>query len=484
MSGLDLNLTPADLLECERELYRRSLAEFVRGAWDVLEPGQPYVHGWHIDAVCEHLEAVTRGEILRLLVNIPPGTMKSLLCNVFWPAWEWGPLGLAHHRFIGASHEEGLATRDNMKMRRLVQSEWFQERWPTPLTGDQNAKTYFENTATGWRQSCPVKSMTGKRGDRVIWDDPHSVEGSLSEADRATAVRVFNETLPTRLNNPDRSAIVVIMQRLHENDISGHILTHDFGYVHLCLPMEFEPDRRCCTPIGFIDPRTEPEELLFPERFPRDVVERDKRVLGSNGTAGQYQQRPSPRGGGIFKEAWFGWYKIPPKIKHRIIYADTAQKTKEGNDFSVFQCWGITFDGRLVLLDQLRGKWESPELRKHAAAFWAKHKAIKDLGVLRAVKVEDKSSGTDLIQSIKREGVPIIGIPRNRDKVSRANDAAPYVEAGLVLLPEPDRAPWVSDFLREVAQFPNAANDDQVDPMMDAIVDNLGASVVDYSAIV
>src|SRR5690606_24842985 len=135
------------------------------------------------------------------------------------------------------------------------------------------------------------------------------------------------------------------------------------------------------------------------------------------------------------------------------------------------------FEGQLVLLDLLRGKWESPELRRNCKAFYEKHKAVQGLGTLRAVKIEDKSSGTDLIQSIKREGVPIIGIPRSLDKVTRANDAAPYVEAGLVLLPEPDRAPWVSDFLREVAQFPNAAHDDQVDPMIDAIVDNLGASV-------
>lgn len=479
-----VSLSPADLLECERELYRRSLADFVQGAWAVLEPGQPYSHGWHIDAVCDHLTAVTRGEIIRLLINIPPGTMKSLLVNVFWPAWEWGPLGLTHHRFIGASHEEGLATRDNMKMRRLIQSEWFQERWPLPLTGDQNAKTYFENTDTGWRQSCPVKSMTGKRGDRVIWDDPHSVEGALSEADRQTAIRVFNETLPTRLNNPDRSAIVVIMQRLHEQDISGHILANDFGYVHLCLPMEFEPERRCCTPIGFIDPRTEPEELLFPARFSRIVVDRDKKVLGSNGTAGQFQQRPAPRGGGMFKEAWFGWYKVPPKIKYRVIYGDTAQKTKEGNDYSVFECWGLTFEGQLVLLDLLRGKWESPELRRNCKEFYKKHKAVQGQGTLRAVKIEDKSSGTDLIQSIKREGVPIIGIPRSVDKVTRAHDAAPYVEAGLVLLPDSERAPWVSDFMREVSQFPKGTNDDQVDPMLDAILDNLGGVTIDYSAIV
>ena len=197
-----LALQAADWQAIEREACRRSLATFIRRAWAVLEPGQPYVHGWHVDAMAEHLEAVTAGQITRLLVNIPPGTMKSMMTSVFWPAWEWGPKGLAHLRFIGASHEEGLATRDNLRMRRLVQSEWFQTLWPLTLTGDQNQKTYFENDATGWRQSCPVSSMTGRRGDRVAWDDPHSVEDAHSLAKLEGANRVFRETLPTRLNNP------------------------------------------------------------------------------------------------------------------------------------------------------------------------------------------------------------------------------------------------------------------------------------------
>jgi hypothetical protein len=264
-----LSLTNEDWLQIDRELAGRSLAEFVQMAWPVLEPNQPYTHGWHIDAVCEHLEAITREEINRLLINIPPGTMKSMLVSVFWPAWEWGPMGMPSMRFIGASHEEGLATRDARKMRNLVTSDWYQERWPITFTGDQNQKKYFENVETGWRQACPVKSMTGKRGDRVIWDDPHSVESALSAADREVATRVFKETLPTRVNNPDRSAIVIVMQRLHEADVSGLILEDDYGYEHLMLPMEFEPERRCTTSLGFTDPRTEEGELLFPERFPQ-----------------------------------------------------------------------------------------------------------------------------------------------------------------------------------------------------------------------
>lgn len=459
------------IIEVEREACRRSLATFVREAWAVLEPGQKYIHGWHVDAICEHLEAITAGELTRLLINIPPGTMKSTLVSVFWPAWEWGPRDMSHVRFIGASHEQGLAIRDTRKMRRLITSDWFQARWPLKLTGDQNEKMFYENEATGFRQACAVKSMTGRRGDRVAWDDPHSVEAALSQAERETALRVFQETLPTRLNNPDSSAIVIVMQRLHEADVSGFILEGDYGYEHLCLPMEFEVDRSCVTSIGFQDPRKEEGELLFPERFPREVVERDKKVMGALAVAGQFQQRPAPRGGGVFKDEWWQYYSVLPTIKWRGVWADTAQKAKESSDYSVFQCWGESDSGKAVLIDQVRGKWEAPELLAQARAFWAKHKAVSGMGNLRSFRIEDKVSGTGLIQTLKREGVPVQGIPRNagRDKVTRAMDAAPSVEAGQVMLPR--AAPWLSDFLAEASAFPTGSHDDQVDPMCDAVAD-------------
>lgn len=462
-------LSEIDLLEVERELCSRSLSEFVKLAWPVLEPGQPYVHGWHMDAICEHLEAITNGELTRLLINVPPGTSKSTLVSVLWPAWEWGPRNLANKRIISASHEQGLAVRDTLKMRRLIQSEWYQRLWGITLTGDQNQKTYYENDKTGFRQACAVASMTGRRGDTVAWDDPHSSESALSDAHRETAIRVFQETLPTRLNNPDRSAIVIVMQRLHEDDVSGFILKGDYGYEHLCLPMEFEPERRCATSIGFADPRKEEGELLFPERFPREVVERDKKVMGSAAVAGQFQQRPSPRGGGIFKDQWWQYYDTLPRMEWRGIWADTAQKAGEKNDYSVLQCWGKSKSGDAYLIDQIRGKWEAPELLANARAFWAKHKAGDS--ALRSFRIEDKVSGTGLIQTLKREGVPVQGIQRlsGQDKVSRAMDAAPSIEAGLVHLPKD--APWVSDFLAEARTFPQGKNDDQVDPMCDAIKD-------------
>lgn len=433
-------------------------------AWSTLEPGQRYVHGWHLEAVCEHLEAVTNDEISRLLINIPPGTMKSMLVNVFWPAWEWGPQGLPQYRIIGASHEEGLATRDNMKMRRLITSDWYQERWPTLLTSDQNAKTYFENDETGFRLSCAVKSMTGRRGDRVLWDDPHSVEAAISDAHRETALRVFQETLPTRLNNPDRSAIVVVMQRLHEMDVAGYILANDLGYDHLMLPMEYEPDHphKTTTSIGFSDPRTEPGELLFPERFPREVVERDKKVMGSFAVAGQFQQRPTARTGGFFAWEQLGIAVATPQIRAAVRYWDKAG-TKNAGAYTAGVLIGAGVDGRFYVLDVVRGQWEAPE-RERAIKNTAAQDAARPFPVTIWLEQEPGSGGKESAQATIRNlaGYTVHSQPASGtgSKESRAEPYSVQVEAGNVLLLQ---GAWNQAFIDEHKTFPRGAFKDQID---------------------
>jgi predicted phage terminase large subunit-like protein len=463
-------LTQSDLLAVERELCSRSLAAFAKRAWPILEPSTPLKWGWALDAICEHLEAVTSGHIRRLLMNVPPGSMKSLLTGVIWPAWEWGPRDLQEYRFLGTAHKQDLAVRDNLKCRRLIQSSWYQERWPIELTGDQNAKTKFENTRTGFRESMAFESMTGSRGDRVIIDDPHSVDDANSIARLRGGITTFREALPSRVNN-ENSAIVIIMQRLNEGDVSSVAL--ELGYEHLCIPMRYEPNNRRPTAIGWIDPRTIEGDLMFPERFPAEQVEELEKSLGSYAVAGQLQQRPAPLGGGIFKNEWWQIVEAAPPILWRAIYADTAQKTKEQNDYSVLQCWGRSVNGQAVLLDMVRGKWEAPELETMARAFWAKHKANDSQGTLRAFKVEDKVSGTGLIQKLKREGLPMLGIQRDRDKITRAFDAAPFVQSQNVLIIRD--LSGLADFLSEAALFPNAAHDDMIDAAMSAISDILAA---------
>lgn len=459
-----MQLTRADLLACEKELAKRSLADFARMAWHILEPGTPLQWGWALDLICEHLEAVTNGESKRLLMNVPPGSMKSLLTGVIWPAWEWGPRDRQELRYVGTAHSQDLAVRDNMKCRRLIQSEWYQERWPIALVSDQNAKTKFENSRTGSRQATSFQGITGYRGDRVILDDPHSVDDANSVVKLAGDVTLFREAMPSRVNNDD-SAIVVIMQRLNESDISSVAI--NLGYDHLCLPMRYEVGRSKWA-FGKGDPRTIDGELMFPERFSEERVTSDETAMGSYAVAGQLQQRPAPRGGGIIKTAWFGSYSAIPPLEWRAIYADTAQKTGQENDYSVFECWGRSVTGQAVLIDLKRGKWEAPDLLTEARTFWLKHQA-ETASPLRAMKVEDKVSGTGLIQTLRREGIPILPIQRNRDKISRAHDAAPFIESGNVILPE--WADWLDAFLNEAATFPGGANDDMLDPMFDAIAE-------------
>lgn len=453
-----LHLTEADWLAIEREACARSLVTFTERAWPVLEPSTPYVHGWHMDAIAEHLQAITAGQITRLLINIPPGTMKSMSVCVFWPAWEWGPKGMPSMRFIGASHEEGLATRDNVKMRRLVQSNWYQRLWPLKMMGDQNAKTYFENENTGWRQSCPVRSMTGRRGDRVAWDDPHSVEDAHSDAALEEANRVFRETLPTRLNSPEHSAIIVVMQRLSEKDVSGVILAEELGYDHLCLPMEYEAPRKA-TSLGFVDPRRQVGELLFPARFPRAVVERDKKIMGAYATAGQLQQQPAPAKGGEFETAMITIVDAIPAGVVQWCRGWDLGATEGAGDYTAGVKIGRLLDGRYIIAAVVREQYGT-----------AKRDAlIKSTASADGMGVAKQSLPQDPGQAGKGQAAALVAMlaghqvhtsPETGEKVVRARPLASQVNAGNVLML---RATWNTAFTDELQPFPNGRHNDQVD---------------------
>ena len=613
-----ITLTKADFVAIEREYCTRKLSYFAQRAWHVLEPTSPLKWGWALDAICDHLEAVTYGDINRLLINVSPGSMKSLLTSVLWPAWEWGAKDKASRRYLSTSHKQDLATRDNVKCRRLIQSSWYQSMWPVQIVGDQNQRQKFENSSTGFRESMAFGSMTGSRGDCllagslvdtnlgkiaienivndaitcdvlsyeqnyrelvyrpiqavarrtsqdfyrvhtssgvvvectgdhrfytargyiearllspddvllrvlqkgkvgvesdyvalvericepvtvydlqveetrcffangilvhncVIIDDAHSVDDANSRTKLASDVTTFREALPSRVNS-DESSIVIIMQRLAVGDISDVAL--ELGYQHLLIPMRYEVGRSKHV-VGTGDPRTVEGELMFPERFPEAQVVELEKSLGSFATAGQLQQRPNPRGGRIIRTEWLELYSMAPDMEYRAIYADTALKAKEQHDYSVFQCWGKGKDGKLYLLDMIRGKWEAPELERRAVAFWTKHQA--DQGSrLRHLKVEDAASGTGLIQGLKlKNNIPVVGISRSRDKYTRLLDVVGYMESGKIRLPKD--APYLSDFLTECESFSaddTHPHDDQLDPFIDAINDmlciNSGASL-------
>lgn len=448
--------------EERRELEAGGLAEFIRQGWHVLEPTTELRWGYALDAICEHLTAVTRGEINRLLMNVPPGMMKSLSTGVFWPAWEWGPGALPELRYIGSSYSEAYATRDNRRMRDLVQSGWYRTRWPDVELTRVGEKS-FSNTRTGSREGVPFTRLTGGRGHRVIVDDPHSTEAAESDADRKRAVRIFRESLPTRLVDPETSAIVVIMQRLHVGDVSGEILAGDHGYEHLMLPMEYEPARRCVTSIGFEDPRTGEGELLFPERFSRSVVERDKAILGSYAAAGQFQQRPAPRGGGVVKEAWLSnRWRVRGEAPELIVQSwDCASKPQERNDPSA--CLTVAkFPDHYEAWHYEAGRREFPDLVRRArdlAADWKPH----------AILIEDKDAGQQLVQQLTRDtNLPVIPCnPGSLDKVTRLEAETPVLEAGQLWLP--DDAPWVAAFVAELTNIPVAPHDESGDTLSQAL---------------
>ena len=505
--GSDAAIDGEQTLEAVRK--RRcelSLAYYVKQAWEIIEPGQPYVHGWHIDYICAHLEAITNGHVLddgtpynRLLVNVPPGTMKSLLIGVFWPSWEWGPKNMPHLRYVCASHSQDLAVRDGLRMRRLVQSEWYQKNWGdrVTLTGDQNQKTKFENTATGFRQAAASGSITGSRGDRVIIDDPLSVDDAASEAVREATNTWFLEAVPTRLNNPKTSSIVVIMQRLHEEDVSGIILEKDLGYDHIMLPMRYDSSRAMPTALGYEDPREIDGELLFPQRFPVEVVDRDEKAMGPYATAGQFQQTPEPRGGGIIKREWWQLWEhdIYPPMDYVIASLDTAYTEKTENDMSALTVWGIFSSDTIAqptkrvarngtLYDEAINVGRSfaeqhPKLVMINA--WAErlplHELVNKVAMtckkmrVDLLLIEGKASGISVAQELRRLyggeefGVQLIN-PGAQDKMARLYSVQHLFAEGMIYAP--DRA-WADRVITQCAQFPRAKHDDLVDTVSQAL---------------
>jgi len=457
-----------------------SLYGFIQKAWPVLEPSTPFVGGWAIEALCKHLEAVTTGQVPRLLITIPPGMLKSLAVSVFWPAWEWGPAGLAHLRYLSTSYSEANVQRDTLKMRRLVSSDWYQTHWGSlvTLSGDQNTKTRFENTRSGVRDGRSFASLTGARADRVIVDDPHSVDGAESDAARTGVTRTFREAISDRLNSPAHSAIVVIMQRLHERDLAGVILDNALGYEHLNLPMLFEADRPCRTGIGFVDPRTIDGELLFPERFSQDAVDKLKTAKGSYAFATQYQQRPAPRDGGLFKPEWFTVVDAAPAGGRKVRAWDLAATVYTGaNDPD----WTV---GMLV--------------SRHTDAFYIEHivrRRGSPMEIERLLTSTAQADGRMVTIHLPQDpgqagkaqahaftrtlaGFNVKTERMTGDKATRAGPAAVQAEAGYIKLV---RGPWNDAFLEEVATFPSGRHDDQIDCLSDAINHLTANRGVDYS---
>lgn len=480
-----------DLLKEERERRNAaaSLYEFVRQSWHVVEPGVPFIGGWHIEQICEHLEACSGGDLRKLLINIPPRHSKSTIVSVMWPMWEW--LTDPAQKFLCASYSGNLSIRDNLKARRLIQSPWYQDRWGHMfrLAGDQNAKQRYENDKTGYRLATSVGgTATGEGGSRLLLDDPHSAQEAQSDAIRESALEWFDVVWSTRLNDPKADVMVTIMQRLHERDISGHILEDIGGWEHLMIPAEWDGVRRK-TSVGPYDPRQKKGELICPDRFGEDEIADLKKLLGAYGSAGQLQQEPTPSEGGILKTQYFELWPhntgLPP-FEYILQSYDCAFTEKSTGDPTACTVWAIfTHDGarHVMLIDAWDEHLAYPDLRAKAIKQWGTEYGgmSKDSPFSRKkrpdrILVEAKASGQSLLQDLRLAKVPAIPYnPGNADKVSRAHQAAPTLELGLVWIPESKKTPghavsWAQPFIKELSKFPVGAHDDYVDTFTQAII--------------
>lgn len=483
--GLSSTIDPEEfMLQDEVCRLEDNLYEFMKAAWHLIDPA-PFSDNWHLDAIAEHLEHCcfhdAEPPIKRLIINIPPRCSKSsiLVCFV---AWVWAQPVNSHTsgpgvQFMCGSYAQNLSLRDSLKVRRLVESAWYQKRWPrVQITDDQNTKTEFQTTAGGYRLSISIGGQTtGHGGNIIILDDPNNVKDIESEADRLSAINWFDGSISTRLNNANEGVVIVVQQRVHEEDITGHILsTEPENWVHLMLPMEYEKDRaELIYPnlIGFSDPRTEEKELLVPDRFDRAAVESLTRRLGTYRAAGQLQQRPAPKGGGILKRHyWKDWDKAEyPACSLVIGSVDTAYTEKQENDYSAMTIWGVFEDEyenvKVVMMHAWKGRYELHDLVERIAMSAKKFR-------IDTLLVENKAAGISVAQEIRRlyrhedYGV-LLEDPKASDKVARAYSVQHIFEEGYVHAPL-DRA-WADGVVTECEQFPKAKNDDLTDTVVQAI---------------
>lgn len=433
-------------------LLRADLSSFIQKTFATVDPGTPYLHNWHVDLIAEYLTACTNRDITRLIVNIPPRYMKSISVSVAWPAWVIGHNPSA--KFLASSYSEKLSLKHSVDTRLMIQSPTYRRVFPNvQLVKDQNEKSKFVTTARGHRIATSTGgTATGEGGDFLIVDDPHNPKQAESQVERENTLEWFDQTFYSRLNDKKRGVIVVVMQRLHQKDLTGHLLEQG-GWEHLKIPAIAE--RKQVYNFGKVSRIRPPGDILHKEREAEPEMFKNKRVLGSYGFAGQYQQEPVPAEGGLIQKAWVRYFKIPPIKPTRIVQSwDTAYKATELNDPSVCTTWAETDKG-YYLLDLWRDRAEYPRLKaavQSQAARWRPH----------AVLIEDRASGQSLIQDLKATTrLPIIPISPEKDKLTRMSAQSAKFEAGQVHVQE--TAAWLQEFERELFTFPLSEHDDQID---------------------
>lgn len=495
-----LNLT-AEQKE-ERAVCETSFYLFVERAWPLIEGGNTLIPAWHIQAMCEHLEALYTLDITRLIINLPPRMGKSGVCSVLFPAWVWTKS--PHQSFLYSSYAQSLSIRDSLKCRRLVQSEWYKALWgdKVRLTGDMNSKLRFENTASGYRIASSVGgSNTGFGAHYDVTDDPNNVLDSSSDVIREGVNDWHDYVMSSRhagISSEFRR--LVVQQRTHHKDVTGNILSKDDQrWVHLCLPMEFEKALQCKTiPLRmtdgriFKDPRKKEGELLWPSGMNAKQLDEFKKKDFKNDSyriAGQLQQRPSPEGGGIIKMDWFKLWKEKdfPEFQYILSSWDTALTSGKSSCYSACTTWGVFKDkggiSNIMLLSVFKERVEYPELRKMAVRLAHNYQDVIMDDPLTykmppdLILIEEKVSGYSLLADLMRANLPVMKFnpSRHGDKIGRCRLVTHLMENGLVWLPtEAPKFEILTEdselFLSAAGLFPNDESNDIIDSMSQAFI--------------
>jgi predicted phage terminase large subunit-like protein len=451
-----LKHAPELLAKVRAETARRSFKTFVREVWPVIEPGTPLIWGWSMDAVCEHLEAVARGEIRRLLINIPPGSSKSRLTRVAFPTWRW--VSDPYHKFLSASYALDLTIRDNLDARRIVTSDWYTSTFGLSIAEDDGGKTGFSLSTLGSLKAVTVGGKTtGFRGDTFIIDDPINVQDANSPVERAKALEWFKEAAQNRINNATTSAIVVIMQRVHEEDVSA--LAVEMGYERLVIPMRWDEQFRHTTSIGWTDPRTVEGELMFPERFPQEWVDRTETNMGPYAFASQYQQTPVPRKGAMFQVDRIALLPALPEDTYISVRAWDLAGTQGAGAYSVGVRMRYGRNSRKFFIDDVkRAQLSSGAVRAlildTAVSDGVETKIIlpKDPGQAGVAQIEDLTA--------MLAGFNVRAEAQSGSKELRAEPFAGHVENGHVSILQDV---WTKALIEELRFFPKGRYMDQVD---------------------
>jgi predicted phage terminase large subunit-like protein len=447
-----------------RAIVRSDFYTFIDRTFRELNPQAPFLHNWHVELIASELERCRRGENRRLIINVPPRSLKSHCATVAFPAFLFGHDPAA--QIICASYGQDLANKHALDCRTLMTSAWYQELFNTRLSSNRQALQEFTTTLNGFRLATSVGGvLTGRGADFIIIDDPLKPEEALSGTQRTAVNDWFDHTLYSRLNDKRTGCIIIIMQRLHEDDLVGHVLgQEDWKLLRLPAVAEDEELHTIQSPLGTRTVRRSEGDVLHSDREPLELLTKMRRTLGEYNFAGQYQQAPAPLGGGMVKASWFKTYltcDLPVKFDLIFQSWDTANKATELSDFSVCTTWGVK-EKDLYLLDVLREKLEYPDLKRAVAGESGRHQP-------RNILIEDRASGTQLIQELRQAGVHAVTSydPQGLDKIMRLHSVTSTIENGFVRLPE--KAEWLASYLHELTTFPNGKHDDQTDSTSQAL---------------